>query len=283
VKPLPSEIAICQRIAVSVPHRRGRNGVASGLVVAAATAVLITGAGVADAHCVSMANVHALAGTVTLAVGATATGTDPSSDGSETVYLAHAANQVTLRLDHKSRFKFNGHVVVLYTGIARGGTAIVDDSVENTGLDASAKVEARGAVGGGGSIGGVAAIAINRSVCEYKLVVSFEGTGTFSGDTLVADGLAVSWGADSRAHAVPANLKFHGSEAPKVVAKCPDIAEAPPEGSCADMQGPWLVDLITLDQCGSLDRTNCTPNDENAFASASAIFSWNLKPVFRKR
>ncbi len=280
MKPLSSETATCQTIALNVPRRRVRNGVASGLVATAATVVLITGAGVADAHCVSMGNVRAFTGTVTLAVGATATGTDPSSSGSETVYLAHAANQVTLRLNHKSRLKFGGHVVVMYSGTARGGTVIVDDSVENTGLDASAKVEARGAVDGG-SIGGVAAIAIDRTVCEYKLAVGFVGTGTFAGDTEVADGLGVSWGAQSRALAVPANLKFHGSEAPKVVPKCPDILEGPPEESCAELNGPWLVDLISLDQCGSLDLTNCTPDDEAAFASASATFSWKLKPVFR--
>ncbi len=276
---------------MSVPRRSVRRGLASALAVAATTVASFTtpavwtasgvvAAGAARADCVSMRNVRALTGTVTLALGATATGTDPSSSGSETVYLSSAAKHVTVSLDRSFTSRFNGHVLVVRHGVVRGGTVTVDDSVENSGLDMSAEVKANGAVDGG-SIHGTAVLAIDRSVCEYKLLVAFHGMGTFSGDTQVADGQWVSWSAQSRVLPVPASLNFHGSETPKVVAKCPDLLEAS-LGSCAELGGPWLVDLISLDQCGSIDHANCTPNDETALASAAATFSWHLKPVFKR-
>lgn len=275
------------------PFRRHlRAGPACALVAAVVAVALLAiaavqtargsiAAGIVSADCPSLRNVKALKGTVTLALGATATGSDPSSSGSETVYLSSAAKHVVVNLDKKNATSFNGIGLVDVFGVAKGGQITVDDSYENTGLDLQGEVKASGSVGTV-SIGGEAEIVIDRTHCEYKLEVAFQGQGTFSGDNQALDGTAVSWGAQSDAHPVPANLHFHGGETPKVMPKCPQLLDASVEG-CADIGGPWLVDLIELDECGSIDLTNCTPNDEKALASAATTFTWTLHPVFKKK
>jgi hypothetical protein len=272
----------------TLANRRARTAFAvAGAAVVVALAVAASDASKAVGSalaCPSLRNVIGFTGTATALVGAVVQGESPPV-GTETIQLGRVISKVHVYLGGQK----HGGVLYDFKGGLTGGSVLVDDFLEDTGMDYAGRLQYDGPAKLNFT---QAFLGFDRGIpCAYKVSIGAEVVATYTGDPEVDDGHLVGFGVFSSRQDIPQSLKLHGSESLHTYRECGDDARflenAP---GCAILGTTWDTPLITLIDCGTTDPIwndpsnggNCVKND-NPELGTPATFTWNLKPIFKKK
>ena len=250
-----------------------------GFVICASVAAMAAAPAAASA-CPSLVGLKAFSGHASTGFEADATGPyEPGQPqyGTETIHLQRSAH-LDIALTHK---KVTRRGVVIFTGKAKGGNVLIDDTFD----DSSGRHSGyhfddplSTALPDFGS----AELFLDSKTCKYLLTVVFAVSAIHSG---VASGSSAVEGTvyGHREH-IPGSRKLgslNGApEYPDAYHTCPgDPLQS--GKACYQFFGGFTTDFMTLFKCHSAQAVNCSSSEGPV--GNGAAFAWHLKPSYFKK